>query len=87
MLEYASRDELLASLDHLLQTAGNPSLMTTELKSTLADHAAGNYRVLMNMADELLAVAVDRELPKLDEKLYLDVFAQAVRPKVASKKR
>jgi hypothetical protein len=41
----------------------------------------------MNMADELLAVAVDRELPKLDEKLYLDVFAQAVRPKVASKKR
>ena len=28
--------------------------MTTELKSTLADHAAGNYRVLMNMADEQL---------------------------------
>ncbi len=87
MLEYASRDELLASLDHLLHAAGNPSLMSTELKSTLADHAAGNYRVLMNMADELLAVAVDRELPKLDEKLYLDVFAHAARPKAANKKR
>ena len=36
--------------------------MTTELKVTLAEHAAGNYRVLMNMADELLAVAVDREI-------------------------
>lgn len=87
-LDYAARDELLACLDHLLQAAGNPSLMTTELKSTLADHAAGNYRVLMNLADELLAAATDRELPKLDEKLYLDVFAQAPRPKlVAGKKR
>lgn len=87
MLEYAARDELLASLDHLLHAAGNPSLMSTELKSTLADHAAGNYRVLMNMADELLAVAVDRELPKLDEKLYLDVFAHAPRPKIAATKK
>jgi type II secretory pathway predicted ATPase ExeA len=87
-LDYAARDELLACLDHLLDAAGNSSLLTTELKSTLADHAAGNYRVLMNMADELLAAALERELPKLDEKLYLDVFAQAPRPKpVAAKKR
>ena len=27
------------------------------------------------MADELLAVAARRELPQLDEKLYLEVFA------------
>jgi general secretion pathway protein A len=87
-LDYASREQLLASLDHLLAYAGAPTLMSTELKSTLADHAAGNYRVLMNMADELLAAALERELPKLDEKLYLDVFAQAPRPKaVAAKKR
>ncbi len=44
MLDYASRDELLACLEHRLDAAGNPSLMTTELKATLADHAAGNYR-------------------------------------------
>jgi len=75
VLEYATRDELLACLDHLLDVAGNPSLLTTELKATLADHAAGNYRVLMNLADELLTVAADRELPRLDEKLYLEVFA------------
>lgn len=87
VLEYAARDELLASLDHLLLAAGNPSLMSTELKSTLADHAAGNYRVLMNMADELLAVAADRELARLDEKLFLDVFAHAPRPKPATGKK
>jgi hypothetical protein len=28
--------------------------MRTELRATLADHAAGNYRVLMNLSDELL---------------------------------
>jgi type II secretory pathway predicted ATPase ExeA len=82
-LDYASRDELLACLDHLLESAGNPVLMTTELKSTLADHAAGNYRVLMNLGDELLAAATERELPRLDEKLFLDIFAQAPSKKAA----
>ena len=86
-LDYASRDELLACLDHLLAAAGNPSLMTSELRVTLADHAAGNYRVLMNLGDELLAVAADRELARLDEKLFLDVFAQTPKVKPAQKKR
>ena len=86
-LEYASRDELCTCLDHLLDVAGNPTLMTTELKVTLADHAAGNYRVLMNLADELLTVAADRDLHKLDEKLYLDVFAQASRSKPAAARK
>jgi general secretion pathway protein A len=83
VLDYASRDELLACLDQLLEVAGNPSLMTTELKATLADHAAGNYRVLMNLCDELLAQALDRELPRLDEKLYLEAFAQPAPKKAA----
>jgi type II secretory pathway predicted ATPase ExeA len=83
VLEYASRDELLACLDHLLDAAGNPSLMSTELKGTLADHAAGNYRVMMNLADELLSIAADKELPRLDEKLFLEAFGQSSRPKSA----
>jgi general secretion pathway protein A len=88
VLDYASRDELLACLEHVLAAAGNSSLMTAELKSTLADHSAGNYRVLMNIADELLAAAADRELPRLDEKLYLDVFqAPAPKPRPGGKKR
>ena len=86
-LEYAAREELLACLDHLLEAAGNPSLMTTELKSTLAEHAAGNYRVLMNIADELLTLAADRDLPRLDEKLFLDAFSTPARPKAVARKR
>jgi type II secretory pathway predicted ATPase ExeA len=85
VLEYASRDELLACLDHRLDAAGNPSLMTDELKATLADHAAGNYRVLMNLAEELLSVAADRDLPRLDEKLFLDVFGQTQTMNIATR--
>ena len=61
--------------------------MTTELKATLADHAAGNYRVLMNLADELLALAAERDLPRLDEKLFLEAFNQQPRPAKAAAKR
>jgi type II secretory pathway predicted ATPase ExeA len=41
----ATRDELLACLEQLLATAGNAGLMTPELRHTLVDHAAGNYRI------------------------------------------
>jgi type II secretory pathway predicted ATPase ExeA len=88
-LEHASRDELAACLNHLLGLAGNASLMTPQLRQTLCDHAAGNYRVLTTMAAELLAVAAQRDLAKLDEKLYLEVFsapdATAVRRKPAAR--
>ena len=54
--------------------------MTPALRNTLCDHSAGNYRVLTTMAAELLVVAAQRELPQLDEKLYLEVFAQPEAP-------
>jgi type II secretory pathway predicted ATPase ExeA len=74
VLESASSEELAACLKHLLAGAGNPSLMTRELLATLADHAMGNDRVLTTMAAELLAAAAEREIPQLDEKLFLEVF-------------
>ena len=73
-LEYAGREELMACLKHLQSSAGNASLMTPELCQTLCDHAVGNYRILTTMAGELLATAAQRELPRLDEKLYLESF-------------
>jgi len=82
--EHASREELIAGLAHLLDGAGNASLMTPQLRHTLCDHAAGNYRILTTMAAELLAAAAQRELPQLDEKLYLEVFAQ---PEVPAPRR
>lgn len=74
-LESSSPSQLADSLNHALKVAGNPKLMTSELITTLAEHAAGNHRVLMNLSGELLAVATQRELSQLDEKLYFDVFA------------
>jgi type II secretory pathway predicted ATPase ExeA len=75
LMEYADRNELMACLKYLLDTAGNASLMTPELMQTLCDHALGNYRVLTTMAAELLASAAHQELTQLDEKLYLEAFA------------
>jgi len=70
----ANRDELLACLEHLLTTAGNASLMTKELRHLLCDHAAGNYRILIGMAADLLMTAAQTEITVLDEKLYFQVF-------------
>ena len=88
-LDYAQRDDLRACLEHLLRSAGNANLMTSELIDTLGDHAAGNYRVLTTIAAELLAAGVRREASTLDEKLYLEVFApaQTERPKRAARGR
>jgi hypothetical protein len=38
----------------------------------------------MNLGDELLAVAADRELPRLDEKLFLETFQQPARKQPAA---
>lgn len=72
--EYASTDQLMQCLEHLLYNAGNPQLMTPELMKTLCDHAMGNYRVLCTMANELLTTAALQEKTQLDEKLYLECF-------------
>ncbi len=65
LMEYATREELLACLKHLQASAGNPTLMSAELMKTLCDHALGNYRVLTTMAAELLTVAAQKELTQL----------------------
>ena len=83
-LDYLTPKELLDWLRHALDQAGNPSLMTPELMTTLAEHAAGNLRVLSIMASDLLALAARRELRQLDQKLYLDAYAQQPRPKTRS---
>ena len=74
-LEYASPGDLQDCLAHLLREAGNPKLMTPALVTALCEHAAGNRRALMNMANDLLDVALERELKQLDEGLYLETFA------------
>jgi type II secretory pathway predicted ATPase ExeA len=74
-LEPLSREDLLAHVKHWCAAAGNGSLLTPQLMDTLCEHALGNLRVLANLGAELLAVAAQRELPQLDERLYLELFA------------
>lgn len=78
--EYASTEQLMQTLQHLLTNAGNPRLMTQELMHTLCDHAMGNYRALCTMAGELLAAAAQQEKAQLDEQLYLECFAVPAPP-------
>lgn len=82
-LEYASPGDLQDCLAHVLKEAGNAKLMTPALVTALCEHAAGNRRALMNMANALLDVALERELKQLDEGLYLETFAS----EAGSKKR
>lgn len=73
--------DLLEFLDHSLSQAGAQHLMSQQLKLTLAEHAAGNLRLLSNMAAELLATASDRNLATIDESLYLDLFSPKPKPR------
>jgi type II secretory pathway predicted ATPase ExeA len=75
LCETASPQELAEVLRHALAKAGNSRLMTPDLIATLAEHAAGNLRVLHGIAADLLVEAAQREAKQLDEKLYLEVFA------------
>lgn len=78
-LSALSPQELAAYLDFMLQKAGAPQLIAQELIQTLAAHAHGNLRVLTHMAAELLSAAAERNLPRIDEALYFDLFSPPVR--------
>lgn len=79
-LEPLSPKQLSEALNHLLKAAGNPKLMTPTLIQTLCEHAAGNLRLLMNMSNDLLAAASEKERDQLDEKLYFEVFTLDPKP-------
>ena len=72
--------DLLKGLQHLLAAAGNARLMTAGLQQTLCEHAAGNLRLLMNMANDLLVTACNQKLETLDDQLDLQVFAPEPKP-------
>lgn len=72
-----SPEQLQDYLNFALDQAGNGQLMSPELIRTLSAHAANNLRVLNQMAGELLAAAVERNLPRIDESLFFEIFAPA----------
>ena len=69
--------DLARLLDHLLDEAGNPGLMTAPLKTTLVQHAAGNPRAMVVMGDLLLAAAIEKDREVLDEHLFIETLGEA----------
>jgi type II secretory pathway predicted ATPase ExeA len=80
VLEAETPETLGTMLRHILTASGNPALMTDELQRTLCEHAAGNRRVLMNLCNEMLALAVAKNATRLDEELYLEMTSAELRP-------
>jgi type II secretory pathway predicted ATPase ExeA len=68
--------QLAALLRHVMREAGQERMMTEALIRTLSEHAAGNLRILMNMANDLFEEAFRTEQTRLDERLYFDVFSE-----------
>jgi len=81
--EAITPQQLKEGLLNHLKKAGNPRLISPAVIDSLSEHAAGNYRVLMNMANDLLAAAVQRECDSIDEKLFFEVFAMDPKPSKA----
>jgi len=79
ILEPLSREHLMAYLNHALEQAAAPHLLTEPLREALVEHCLGNLRVLNLMAAELLETAAQRELAQLDEKLFLEFYSRQPR--------
>ena len=72
-----SPEQLRDYLNFALEQAGHPQLMTPELIQTLAAHALNNLRILNQMAADMLVAAADRNLTRLDESLFFEMFTPA----------
>jgi len=79
LLAPVSVAELANCLRHLMAVAGNTRLMSEEVVEALAEHALGNLRTLTQLASELLMAAAEREVTRIDQKLYLEL-ATSERP-------
>ncbi len=81
--ESATKEQLEKTLIESITRAGNANLMSKELISMLSEHASGNYRVMMIMADNLLSEGMAKEVNQLNEKLFLEVYStpQKTKPK------
>jgi len=80
-LQPYDKETLRDHLSFALEQAGAAHLMTKTLIETVVEHSGGNLRLLNSMASELLAHATQRKLTQLDEKLFLEIYAQNTRKK------
>lgn len=74
MMEPWTKPQLVNLLQESTIRAGNSKLLTPELAETLAEHAVGNPRVMMNLAAECLSIGVRKESVQLDAGLFFELF-------------
>jgi general secretion pathway protein A len=81
-------EELEEFLTEAMRRAGAPGLMSPELIAALSDRCMGNTRSLIKLANDCLVEGVRLELPKLEEKLFLELAGsnQAIRNRKSNKK-
>lgn len=86
-LQRLDREVLMDFLNHSLESAGAPRLMTADIKHALVEHAGGSPATLTKMGAELLYMATQRKMPQINEKLYLEVFSRQPPPKQRAPRR
>ena len=74
VMEVWTKPQLIELLQDGIKQAGNPKLLSAGLIETLAEHAAGSPRVMMNLAAECLSIGALKESVQLDEGLFFDLF-------------
>ena len=73
-LEPWSKIQLLELVQESVKRAGNANLLSQGLAETLAEHALGIPRVMMNLASECLAMGMMKEAHVLDEGIFFDLY-------------
>jgi hypothetical protein len=68
-------------VQRLAEADGNPGLFATGVIETLVEQAAGNFRTLMQLADQVLSHALETGAASIDQRLLLaaaqvDITAQ-----------
>jgi hypothetical protein len=58
-------------VQRLAEAAGNPGLFATGVIETLVEQAAGNFRTLMQLADQVLNHALETGAASIDQRLLL----------------
>ncbi len=86
-LERATPQILHDVLKHALTCAGAPMLMADSVIATLADHAQGNIRTLMIMADNLLAAAAEQDARQIDDRLFFELYDNIPAKPAAGRRR
>lgn len=82
--EALKREDLKTILEHAINAAGAPHLLTPGVVEALAEHSCGNLRTMMQTANELLVEAAAIDADKIDESLFF-AHLNIPNPKTRSK--